>query len=348
MPIKRVNLKDFTVFKELDIELCNGINVFIGKNGMGKTHLMKLIYSACQAVEPSVSFSYKIVKTFKPDDYRIGRLSNRKAGVASSNVKIGASYLDKDMKEKEINLSADFSTKTKKWDAEVKNEERWESKFGDLKSVFIPAKEILSNSYNLISAVEKNNVEFDDTYLDIIHSAKVDISAGRDLGIKKSQLSRLESIIEGKVYFDSVKDKFYLKHGASKVEFNLVAEGIRKIALLWQLMKNGTLVEGSVLFWDEPEANINPQHLPLIVDMLLELQENGVQIFISTHDYILAKYFDVKAKDNQSIMFHSLYKEDEEQGVKCESNKKFKDLKENTIRDMFIQLYKDEIERDMQ
>ncbi len=82
--------------------------------------------------------------------------------------------------------------------------------------MFIPAKEILSNSYNLISAVEKNNVEFDDTYLDIIHSAKVDISAGRDLGIKKSQLSRLESIIEGKVYFDSVKDKFYLKHGHQK------------------------------------------------------------------------------------------------------------------------------------
>lgn len=70
-------------------------------------------------------------------------------------------------------------------------------------------------------------------------------------------------------------------------------------------MKNGTLVEGSVLFWDEPEANINPEHLPLIVDMLLELQQNGVQIFISTHDYILAKYFDVKAKDNQPIMFYS-------------------------------------------
>ena len=81
-----------------------------------------------------------------------------------------------------------------------------------------------------------------------------------------------------------------MKYGSSKVEFNLVAEGIRKIALLWQLMKNGTLEKGSVLFWDEPEANINPLHIPLIVDMLLELQQGGVQIFISTHDYILSKY----------------------------------------------------------
>ncbi len=36
MPIKRAKLKDFTVFKQLDIELCSGINVFIGKNGMHK------------------------------------------------------------------------------------------------------------------------------------------------------------------------------------------------------------------------------------------------------------------------------------------------------------------------
>lgn len=49
-----------------------------------------------------------------------------------------------------------------------------------------------------------------------------------------------------------------MKKGNSRQEFNLVAEGIRKMVLLWQLVKNGTLEKGSVLFWDEPEANINP------------------------------------------------------------------------------------------
>jgi len=50
------------------------------------------------------------------------------------------------------------------------------------------------------------------------------------------------------------EDRFYLKpENQAKIEFNLVAEGIRKIALLWQLIKNGTLEKGSVLFWDEPE-----------------------------------------------------------------------------------------------
>lgn len=49
-----------------------------------------------------------------------------------------------------------------------------------------------------------------------------------------------------------------MKKGNSRQEFNLVAEGIRKMVLLWQLVKNGTLEKGSVLFWDESEANINP------------------------------------------------------------------------------------------
>lgn len=332
MAIMKIQLSNFTVFENIDIGFSEGINIFIGENGTGKTHLMKLIYSACQAVDPKVSFSQKIVRTFRPDDYRISRLVNRKQGTSNATVKIsaGKGTLAK-------NISASFHTKTKKWDAEVKNEENWENQFNDLKSSFIPVKEILSNSYNLISAVEKNNVEFDDTYLDIIHSAKIDISAGRDAQSRKGQLNRLENIIEGKVYFDILKDKFYLKHGQSKVEFNLVAEGNRKIALLWQLMKNGTLEKGAVLFWDEPEANINPLHIPLIVDMLLELHTSGVQIFISTHDYILAKYFEIKATPNHDLMYHSLYKTDDS-GVKCESSKTFKDLNHNTIMTAFEKL----------
>ena len=98
----------------------------------------------------------------------------------------------------------------------------------------------------------------------------------------------MQQITNGKVTVEN--EKFYLKpSNQARIEFQLVAEGMRKIALLWQLIKNGTLEQGSILFWDEPEANINPVHFAIIVDMLLELQKNGVQIFISTHHYIFAK-----------------------------------------------------------
>lgn len=142
--------------------------------------------------------------------------------------------------------------------ANVTGEDGWEESFSGLSSIFIPAKEILSHSYNLNAAVEKNNVRFDDTYLDIINAAKVDISVGRNSDSKNAVLRRIQEMTHGTVVYDAKRDEFYLKNGSSRQEFNLVAEGIRKMALLWQLVKNGTLEKESVLFWDEPEANINP------------------------------------------------------------------------------------------
>ena len=105
------------------------------------------------------------------------------------------------------------------------------------------------------------------------------------------------------------QEHFYLKPGnQAKLEFNLVAEGLRKIALLWQLIKNGTLEKGAVLFWDEPEANINPKFIPELVKILLMLQEDGVQVFVSTHDYFLAKYFDVLKGTKDDVHYYSFYK----------------------------------------
>lgn len=40
MALKKIYLENFTVFDKMEIEFCEGINVFIGENGTGKTHIM--------------------------------------------------------------------------------------------------------------------------------------------------------------------------------------------------------------------------------------------------------------------------------------------------------------------
>lgn len=278
------------MFEDITIPFSKGLNVLIGENGVGKTHIMKLAYAACQASKHDVSFSQKTTMLFRPDQSSIGRLVNRnkngnntaKVSVESDTAKIGML----------------FSTKTKKWDAEIKTEEKWEKQMSDLTSVFIPAKEILSNAWNLDAAVKMGNVEFDDTYLDII--------------------------------------------AAAKLEFNLVAEGLRKIALLWQLIKNGTLEKGSVLFWDEPEANINPKYIPVLAELLIMLEREEVQIFVSAHDYFLSKYIEVKRKEDSNVQYISLYK-GEENKIQCEIEKEFELLEHNAIMDTFRELYREEI-----
>ena len=347
MTITKIQLNHFTVFENVSLEFTNGINIFIGPNAVGKTHMMKVLYAACQASDPKTSFSNKIVTCFLPDDYRISRLLSRKPGGNTASVKVSAQKLDGSVNK---TITAKFNSKTKKWDAEVTGEEGWEKQLVRCSSVYIPAKEILSNAYNLNAAVEKNNVSFDDTYLDIINSAKIDISVGKNAAWKENILKKIESIITGRVFYDNERDEFYLKQGNSKLEFNLVAEGIRKIALLWQLIKNGSLEPGAILFWDEPEANINPKYVPLLVDILLELQRNGVQIFIATHDYFLAKYFDTRKTEADTVQYHSFYHDDagdSDAGVVCETAEHFTELQHNPIMETFLQLYHEELGKAM-
>ena len=333
MPLTKIEAENFTVYEKISIPFCRGLNVLVGENGVGKTHIMKVAYAACQSSKYDVSFAQKTVMLFRPEQLSIGRLVNRNKN-GSNTAKIS---VESDTSK----IGMIFSTKTKKWEAEIKTKEKSEKQMSDLTSVFIPAKEILSNAWNLDAAVKMGNVEFDDTYLDIIAAAKIDISRGVDTSEKKKYLDILQKISTGKVKLQD--ERFYLKPGTqAKLEFNLVAEGLRKIALLWQLIKNGTLEKGSVLFWDEPEANINPKYIPVLAELLIMLEREGVQIFVSTHDYFLSKYIEVKRDKESDVQFISLYK-DEDAVVRCETEKEFELLEHNAIMDTFRQLYREEI-----
>jgi len=47
--ISRLFLKDFTCFDDCTLEFCKGINVFIGRNGTGKTYILKCMAVAMKA-----------------------------------------------------------------------------------------------------------------------------------------------------------------------------------------------------------------------------------------------------------------------------------------------------------
>lgn len=59
MALTKITAENFTVFENITIPFTNGLNVLVGENGMGKTHIMKLAYAACQASRHDVSFFTK-------------------------------------------------------------------------------------------------------------------------------------------------------------------------------------------------------------------------------------------------------------------------------------------------
>ena len=56
---------------------------------------------------------------------------------------------------------------------------------------------------------------------------------------------------------------------------SLVAEGFKRLGTLSYLIRNGSVKKGSVLFWDEPEMNLNASHLPVLVKTLTGLAKTG-------------------------------------------------------------------------
>ena len=303
--LKKLDVNNFTVFKKMSIEFSGGIDIFIGENGTGKTHLLKIIYACCNKNENdgkafasyfSSSGWAPLKRNDSPKNGVVIRLfDERNTEIASINGNNGI-------------LKKPFINK-------------------NIKSVFIPAKEMLSHSKGLLALDREREIPFDKTLIDIV--SKAELGESKSLTeFQKTLLLKLSKVIEGEVIYES--DTFYVKkENGLKVEFSMEAEGLRKFGLLWKLIRNGLLDRDSILLWDEPEANINPQLIPILVDIILELHRKGVQVFLATHDYNLAKYFEVNRTRGDKVIFHSLYKS--EDGVRIETREYFGKLNNNSI-----------------
>ena len=80
MALTRVQLKNFTAFAELDLKLSSGINVLVGANGTGKTHLMKVCYAACEISKTRQALRDKLDSVFLPSSHSFERVIRRKKG----------------------------------------------------------------------------------------------------------------------------------------------------------------------------------------------------------------------------------------------------------------------------
>lgn len=277
------------------LDFCDGINVLIGENGVGKTTILKMIYAATQwSFEKTNPGKTKRLLHFFSNNLKDSETlknANHKEGYCYYKVSDGTHVF-------EDSLTHDA----------IFNFDDWLGL--NIPSVFIPTTEMLSHSKGFLAMNQKYSMPFDGTQVDIIVNAS--LPETREIPDScKAILNEISDVIDGTVVQE--EDTFYmLKKDGRKIDFSLEAEGLRKFGLLWKLIRNGLLEKGSILLWDEPEANLNPELYPLLANILLRLQKNGVQIFIATHSYNFAKYLEIRRSEIEQVMFHNLYKETSE------------------------------------
>lgn len=295
--LKSLSLENFTVFSSAQFEFSPGINVIIGENGTGKTHLLKAAYCLRKAwpdfmpdpLPPTekhaeVYFEKRFMGLFQPEHLasliRRGKaeadLSAEICGIECAIFSIFPSWRvsihDTD------GLSATFPKID--W---------WSHKTG--KAIFIPSKEIVSFYEGLGGLLDEYKIKLDATYKDMaVNFDFPELINPPNLKV----IQELDTILKGRLELEGRKLVFIETDGY-RVETPLLAEGVRKLAMLPYFIRHGLIrMKGETLFWDEPETNLNPRLISKLAEALVILARKGVQIILATHSLFLLKEIDLQ------------------------------------------------------
>ena len=347
--IDTISLENFTLFHNIDVDLCPKINIIIGENGTGKTQLLKAAYAASSTRQQigatnndedviRAKMTERFVKLFLPLDDKLGKLHRNGA---ETNTKINLAYSDGK------NIEMGFYNNSQ--NVTVEGDGKLEETLGA--PVYIPTKEVLSFMKGFTSLYQRFDLSFDQTYQDICLS--LDLPEVRQEGLQEKAkwgIEKINSVIGGKFIFYG-GGKVTFKSQNNEYSANVVAEGFRKAGMLGRLLETGAIQPGisGTLFWDEPESNFNPKLMKMLVEILLELSRQGQQIVLATHDYVFLKWFDLLGDSSMGdqVRYHSLYRDELEGKIKIMTTDDYLELQPNSIDEAFGYIVNEEISNDM-
>ncbi|EIJ41334.1 response regulator with CheY-like receiver, AAA-type ATPase, and DNA-binding domains [Beggiatoa alba B18LD] len=292
--VKTLTLKNFTAFSNETFEFSPQLNIFIGENATGKTHILKSCYATLSAVAErnlvdinpdlgtlNVDLSDKFFRVFRPD------FLNNLIRYQQEQAEIQLSF---------ENPECDLQLFLQKKEDKIQLQ-HLPAKYINKTPVYISTREMLGIYQNFQAIYDKHYMRLDETWRDVCVAL-----GGLELRQIDERLqtivNKIEEFIGGKLELDK-NGNFYLNTPQKgRLEAQLISEGQRKLAMLSRLIQTNALQNG-YLFWDEPEANLNPHFIKEIAPILLELSKHGVQVFIATHSLFLLREIEICLTEEQ-------------------------------------------------
>ena len=299
--LQSLSIKNLTVFQDANLEFAPNLNVIVGENGCGKSHLLKIAYSVIAASaeegrKPTASeptkanlqkvLAEKLVNVMRPES--LGRIARRKQGRERCEIRLS-------FEDVKFNCDLGFATSSKTEVQIDRLPKAWQPK----SPVFLPTRELLTIYPNFVAVYENHYLEYEETYRDTCILLGALAFKGPRESLVSSILKPLEQAMGGKVVLDK-NGRFYLRiPGQGNMEMPLVAEGLRKLAMIARLISTGSLLDKGYLFWDEPETNLNPKLIRLVATVIYHLCIQGIQVFVATHSLFLLRELEIIAAKNE-------------------------------------------------
>ena len=139
-------------------------------------------------------------------------------------------------------------------------------------------------------------------------------------------LFQSKEILGGDIELDTLsKTLYYKKNGDHTYELEECATGVKSIAILYMLYKNGYLNSDTLLIIDEPETHLHPQWIVEYARLMVMLNKKlGVVFLIATHSPDMVesiKYISKKNKMNDGTVNFYLAEENKNNKYKFEHQK---------------------------
>lgn len=302
--IKDLRIRDFTCFAEADLKL-GALNVFVGENGTGKTHLLKLLYlfgrlgrethgahsvgstpEAVQAKPWRQVWREKAVERldglFVPDD--LENLVRGAEGVRRAKVRAETAEGDAQgfMLDDEGYLDADLP------DSAYPTGDSWLSTY----ATFLSARDVLLVDPRIRTVFKRYDLREEQSTWDILD--EIIAPARKDLDPTFEQVFQsLAAAIGAKPDVDGKGRVFFARDAGQQVSAALSAQGHVKLAALALLLTRSEIAPGWILCWDEPEANLNPALIKVAARAIVDLAKAGVQVCIATHSLFLLREIEI-------------------------------------------------------
>lgn len=329
--LKSLHIRQFTVFRDAPFEFSAGLNVIIGDNGTGKTHVLKLGYLFSRAwtdlqtkrlkVTPQSAETYlaeRLAALFRVSDLGVLIRTGHKNGAGLSAGISGHIPTVQMRGASEPPSTSPGLPESMPWDIQI---QRSKDESGTLKAkvlpevvpdgaasnaflprqLFIPSKEMVSLFKGLIGLFETyRDFPLDDTYRDLAVAMST-LEPRNPSPLLQDVTARIQKLLGGTLKLEN-DDLVFVREDESTLVSQLLAEGHRKLAMLVYLLRNGLIERGSTLFWDEPEANLNPSAVKLLAEALHMLSGRGVQIILATHSLFLLREFEILQLDKKTAV----------------------------------------------